>query len=262
MITITSKDNTIVKQVKKLLSAGKYRKRENAFVAEGLRLCRDLALSKGTILITLATQRFQEDYEKDFALIAQNSKACYTVTDGIMNTLSDTPSPQGVICVCEIPAFSSMPQNQGKFVILEQVSDPSNLGAVARTAEAMGIDGLFISGGCDAFHPKALRASMGALLRLPVYHATMEEIFDCMHTLQVPTYGAVVKNAHYGVGQVDFSGACGVIIGNEASGLTQSTIQACDKTITIPMAGRAESLNAAAAACVLIWEMTGRGGAQ
>ncbi len=146
-------------------------------------------------------------------------------------------------------------------MLLEQVADPSNLGAIARTAEAMGIDGLCISGGCDPYHPKALRASMGALLRLPVYSGEMEELLNRMNTLQVPTYAAVVKNAHFPVSQVDFSGACGVVIGNEAGGITPKTANACTATVTIPMAGRAESLNAAAAACVLIWEMTGRGGA-
>ncbi len=260
MTLITSKENSIIKQVKKLLSAAKYRKREQAFPVEGLRLCRDVALGGGVISVALVTQRFTETFPRDFEMIAEKAQTCYTVSDAVMNYLSDTPSPQGVLCVCGMPGFSEMPQKAGKFVILEQVADPSNLGAVARTAEAMGIDGLFISGGCDAYHPKALRASMGALLRLPVYSADITDILDCMNTLQVPTYAAVVKNADLAVGQVDFSGPCGVVIGNEAGGITPETANACFKTITIPMAGRAESLNAAAAACVLIWEMTGRGG--
>ena len=235
---ITSKDNATVKQVKKLLSGAKYRKREGAFVMEGLRLCRDAAQNGVSISATLVTEK----------------------SESIMNTLSDTPSPQGVVCVCNIPSFASLPEQAGKFVLLEQVADPSNLGAIARTAEAMGIDGLCISGGCDPYHPKALRASMGALLRLPVYSGEMNEILSCMNGLQVPTYAAVVKNADYEVGQVNFAGPCAVVIGNEAGGITPETASSCTNTITIPMAGRAESLNAAAAACVLIWEMTGRGG--
>lgn len=257
---ITSKDNTTVKQVKKLLSAAKYRKRECAFVMEGLRLCRDAAQNGVIISATLVTERFIADFSEDFKEISAASQTCLTVSESIMNTLSDTPSPQGVLCVCEIPSFEAMPSKAGKFVLLEQVADPSNLGAIARTAEAMGIDGLCISGGCDPYHPKALRASMGALLRLPVYSGEMKELLNCMSTLQVPTYAAVVKNAEYGVGQVDFTGPCAVVIGNEAGGITPETTKNCTNTITIPMAGRAESLNAAAAACVLIWEMTGRGG--
>ena len=257
---ITSKDNPTVKLVKKLLSAAKYRKREGAFVMEGLRLCRDAAQNGVCISATLVTEKFTADFPEAFGEIQAVSKTLLTVSESIMNTLSDTPSPQGVICVCKVPCFASLPQKAGKYVLLEQVADPSNLGAVARTAEAMGIDGLCISGGCDPYHPKALRASMGALLRLPVYSGEMEEILSCMNTLQVPTYAAVVKNADYGVGQVDFQGPCAVVIGNEAGGITPETAKNCTNTITIPMAGRAESLNAAAAACVLIWEMTGRGG--
>lgn len=258
---ITSKDNATVKQVKKLLSAAKYRKREGAFVMEGLRLCRDAAQNGVTIAATLVTEKFMEDFPRDFEVIKTASRGWYAVSESIMNILSDTPSPQGVLCVCEIPPFDSLPTKAGKYVLLEQVADPSNLGAIARTAEAMGIDGLCISGGCDPYHPKALRASMGALLRLPVYSGEMEELLSCMSALQVPTYAAVVKNADFPVGKVDFSGPCGVVIGNEAGGITEKTAKACTCAITIPMAGRAESLNAAAAACVLIWEMTGRGGA-
>ncbi len=257
---ITSKDNATVKQVKKLLSGAKYRKREGAFVMEGLRLCRDAAQNGVSISATLVTEKFTADFPEAFGEINAASKACFTVSESIMNTLSDTPSPQGVVCVCNIPSFASLPEQAGKFVLLEQVADPSNLGAIARTAEAMGIDGLCISGGCDPYHPKALRASMGALLRLPVYSGEMNEILSCMNALQVPTYAAVVKNADYEVGQVNFAGPCAVVIGNEAGGITPETASSCTNTITIPMAGRAESLNAAAAACVLIWEMTGRGG--
>ncbi len=257
---ITSKDNPIVKQVKKLLSAAKYRKREGAFVMEGLRLCRDAAQNGVIISATLVTEKFVADFPKDFAEIEGASKAGFIVSESIMNTLSDTPSPQGVICVCEIPSFEALPTKGGKFVLLEQVSDPSNLGAIARTAEAMGIDGLCISGGCDPYHPKALRASMGALLRLPVYSGEMDKILQHMKDLQVKTYAAGVKNADFPVGGVNFEGPCAVVIGNEAGGITPNTVRRCTNTITIPMAGRAESLNAAAAACVLIWEMTGRGG--
>ena len=258
---ITSKENATVKQVKKLISAAKYRKREGAFVMEGLRLCRDAAQNGVTVTTTLVTEKFIADFPRDFEEIKSASRCWYTVSESVMNTLSDTPSPQGVVCVCQIPSFEPLPQKPGKYVLLEQVSDPSNLGAIARTAEAMGINGLCISGGCDPYHPKALRASMGALLRLPVYSGEMEELLTSMKALQVPTYAAVVKNAEYGVGQVDFSGPCGVVIGNEAGGITKETAEGCTHTVTIPMAGRAESLNAAAAACVLIWEMTGRGGA-
>jgi TrmH family RNA methyltransferase len=256
---ITSKENSIIKQTKKLAQNSKTRKKEGAFVAEGLRLCRDVAQCGGVILSAFMTEAFTASFAEDAAVIAQNAQHVFTVSQGVLAHLADTDSPQGVLCVCQKPNFANLPQQGGRFVILENVGDPANLGAIARTAEALGVDGLLISGGCDPYHPKALRASMGALLRLPVYENSMEEILGCMQNLQVPTFAAVVYNADCKAGEVPFQGHCAVVIGNEANGITEKTAKACDTRITIPMAGRAESLNAAAAACILIWEMTGRG---
>lgn len=256
---ITSKDNPVIKQIKKLVQNSKTRKKEGSFVAEGLRLCRDVAISKGTILTVLVTEGFLADFPEDAQIITRDAQRVLTVSDGVLSYLSDTDTPQGVLCVCKKPAFSLLPQKGGRFVILENVGDPANVGAIARTAEALGVDGILLSGGCDPYHPKALRASMGALLRLPVYEAPMEDILSCMHRLQAVTFAAVVSGADCKVGEVIFPKNCGVVIGNEANGITPVTAAACDGRITIPMAGRAESLNAAAAACILIWEMTERG---
>jgi TrmH family RNA methyltransferase len=256
---ITSKDNPAIKQALKLVSNTKARKKENAFVTEGLRLCRDVAQSGGVIRTAFMTQAFGEEHPEDAGAIASVAEHVFTVSEGILAHLSDTSTPQGVLCICGKPAFSALPKTAGRFVVLENVSDPANVGAIARTAEALGVDGLFLSGGCDAYHPKALRASMGALLRLPVYEAPIDEILSHLKDLQVTTYAAVVYDADDTVTHTRFPTACAVVIGNEANGITPDTAATCDTKITIPMAGRAESLNAAAAACILIWEMTGRG---
>ena len=262
MMIITSKENPAVKQAAKLVASAKNRKKEKAFITEGLRLCRDVAQSGGGIRTAFMTESFVEDFGADADLIAAVSAHAFTVSDGIMQHLSDTDSPQGVLCVCQKPDFSALPQRAGRFVVLENVGDPANLGAIARTAEALGVDGLLVSGGCDVYHPKALRASMGALLRLPVYEAEMAHILTHLHALGVTTHAAVVYDADCAVTKVSFDRACAVIIGNEANGITPQTAAACNNRITIPMAGRAESLNAAAAACILIWEMTNRGGSK
>ncbi len=259
MMIITSRENAVVKQAHKLATTAKTRKKEQAFIAEGLRLCRDVAQGDGVIRTAFMTQGFLTDFPQDATLIGQRAEHCFTVSDSIMQHLSDTDSPQGVLCVCQKPDFSKLPQQAGRFVVLENVADPANLGAIARTAEALGADGLLVSGGCEVYHPKALRASMGALLRLPVYEGDMEAILTRLGELGVTTYAAVVYDAQQAVTETQFGSACAVVIGNEANGITPQTASACDKTITIPMAGRSESLNAAAAACILIWEMMGRG---
>lgn len=260
MMIITSKENPVIKQAHKLATSPKARKKEQAFMTEGLRLCRDVAQSDGVIRTALMTEKFAQDFPADATLISHAATHCYTVSDSILQYLADTDSPQGVICICQKPDFSELPHQPGRFVLLEQVADPANLGAIARTAEAMGVDGLLVSGGCEVYHPKALRASMGALLRLPVYEGEMASMLSHLRRLGVATYAAVVYGADIPVNQADFDRPCGVVIGNEANGITRETAQQCDARITIPMAGRSESLNAAAAACILIWEMTGRGG--
>ena len=260
MMTITSHNNSIIKQARKLTQDGKARRQAGLFVVEGLRLCRDAAQNGGVVRTAFMTPAFAEDRPDDAQAFLRLAAQTYTVSPSVMAKLSDTPSPQGVLCLCQTPAFGVLPAAAGRFVVLENVSDPANLGAVARTAEALGLDGLLVTGGCDAYHPKALRASMGALLRLPVYTADAGEALACLKQLGVTTYAALVRDADRAVTRADFSGPCAVVVGNEANGLTSATAAACDGSVTIPMAGRAESLNVAAAACILIWEMTGRGG--
>jgi TrmH family RNA methyltransferase len=141
--------------------------------------------------------------------------------------------------------------------VLENTADPANLGAIARTAEALGISGLVISSqGCDPFSPKAQRAGMGALLRLPIYISS--ELISDLKGLSdkgFSLFASVVQDADSDVSKVKYPENCCVLIGNEANGLTNEIISVCDQKITITMKGRAESLNAAAAACMIMWEM-------
>ena len=227
-------------------------------MAEGLRLCRDVMQNGGRVHTVFMTERFARQEPETARMAQQASQNTFWVTDGLMNKLADTTSPQGILCICHTPAFGRLPEAAGRYLMVENLADPGNLGTVARTAEALGLDGLLVAGGCDVYQPKALRASMGALLRLPVYTGSAEDLLGRLKTLKVPTYAAVVQNAQKRLGQETFA-HCAVVIGNEANGITPQTAALCDHTITIPMAGRAESLNAAAAAALFLWEMTGRG---
>jgi TrmH family RNA methyltransferase len=136
---------------------------------------------------------------------------------------------------------------------LENLQDPSNLGAISRTAEAFGLDGIFLKGGCDPYSPKSLRASMGALLRIPVYQT--HDLFKEFDKAGLVSYAAVIDKDAQKLGTVSFAPGSVVIIGNEANGIAKETIARCDNRITIPMDGKAESLNAAIAASIIMWEM-------
>lgn len=147
-----------------------------------------------------------------------------------------------------------------KLLLLENIQDPANLGAMSRTAEALGISGLLVIGGCDVYSPKALRASMGALLRLPVEVAgtTAEDSISVLQNAEAlgfRTYASTPAADAVPVTTVDFSGPVLCVVGNEANGVTPQTMDTCTARVTIPMEGRAESLNAAAAGAILMWEM-------
>lgn len=258
---ITSKENKLVKSVKKLLTSSKERKQTGTFVLEGLRLSADAAIN-GYTVDTLIIAESVEESDRLNSLV-EKSKTVVKVSDSLFSYMSDTVSPQGVMCIVKMPQMKSIEDiKSGRYIVLENTADPANLGAIARTAEAFGISGLIVlKSGCDPFSPKSQRAGMGALLRLPVIMC--DDIADTVKLLKskgFELFASVVSNADCNVTEVDFSRNCAVLIGNEANGLTDTAISFCDRKITIPMRGRAESLNAAAAASVIMWEMTRKEG--
>ena len=269
METITSVKNERVKAAAKLTSSAKARREQGLFVLEGLRLCMDVVRSG----LRCAELFVGAEYE---ALVACSDEV-FLVNDAVLEKLSDTRTPQGVCCVVRMAAPASLLErapatgapasetdvSATKLLLLENVQDPANLGAIARTAEALGISGLLVSGGCDVYAPKALRASMGALLRLPVevVDASREgsepvlSLLEKAEALGFKTYASTPAADAVPVTEADFSGKVLCVVGNEANGVTPETMTACAERVTIPMAGRAESLNAAAAGAILMWEM-------
>ena len=143
------------------------------------------------------------------------------------------------------------------YLALESVQDPANLGAALRTAEALGIGGAVLGGECcDMYSPKVLRASMGAVFRLPIFRAeNMAQAVGSMNADGFATFAAVPDREALPVTRADFSRPCVAVVGNEGNGLRPETIRACSISVNIPMAGRAESLNASASAVILMWEM-------
>ncbi len=254
---ITSKDNKLIKTVKKLLTSSKERRQTGLFILEGLRLSADAAVN-GYNIETLIVAESVEESDRLNAL-TERAELRIKVPDSLFSYISDTVSPQGVMCVVKMPPKKTVNDiTDGKYIVLENTQDPANLGAISRTAEAFGINGLIVlNKGCDPFSPKAQRAGMGALLRLPVILAEdIAEVLNILKEKGFKLFASVVSDADCDVTKADFSGNCAVLIGNEANGLTETAIPACDSRVTITMRGRAESLNAAAAAAVFMWEMT------
>lgn len=256
MLNISSKDNKIIKNISKLISKSKCRKEQGLFVVEGLRLCTDAIRSNAQIDTFICTEEALIKYPQATEELKANAKNSYVVTPNIFSILSDTKTPQGVICV--VKALDNKPQFDkinSKYVLLQNIQDPSNLGAVLRSADALGFCGVILTKDCcDILSPKVCRASMGAVFRVPFIVCDDECEFTEKFNLTGNSYAAVVRD---GTSITDFKyeGNTLLCIGNEGNGLTDRLVSKCTYAVTIPMKGNAESLNAAAAAGIIMWEM-------
>ncbi|MBR6510260.1 MAG: RNA methyltransferase [Clostridia bacterium] len=252
---ISSKDNSLIKLISKLQTSKKCRYENGLFVLEGLRICKD-ALDTGTVFDKLIISKSAlEKLSEDIDILSENAKECIEIPDYIFEKLSDTKSPQGILAVCKMKEINAEKIDiNGRYLAFENVSDPSNLGAVARTCEALGVSGIILSNdGCDPYSPKVLRASMGTMLRMPLY--ILDDFAKDLAKLPLKKYACVVDKDAKSIKETEFNDGSIVIIGNEANGITDETIAVSDSKITIKMTGKAESLNAAAAAAIAIWEM-------
>ena len=253
---ITAKNNPKIKEIRALLASAKERRNTKLFVLEGVRLCCDAVKSGCEIGSVFYTESCEEKFFDDISELKSAAAGCFCVSEEIFKSISDTVTPQGVVCTVKIPENTFEYREGGKYIALDTVQNPDNLGAVSRTAEALGIDGLIVSGGCDIYNPKALRASMGALLRLPVLVcADLGEEIKKAEALGIPSFAAVPDSTAKSVTEVYFGAGALCIIGNEGNGVSKEIIDKCRYSVTIKMRGRAESLNAAAAASIIMWEL-------
>ncbi|MBP3381515.1 MAG: RNA methyltransferase [Clostridia bacterium] len=258
---ISSKENHLIKQWKQLSNDGKARKKQSLFACEGARLCADAALSGVCINVVLYTEHAAKTYGDRLNAVLAVAKNAYEITPQIASFMADTQSPQGIFCICAMQKrnlSSDDLHTNGKYLALEDVQDPSNLGTIIRTAEALGIDGILLSAGCcDVYSAKVLRGSMGGVFRQQILHtADMGETAVALRKAGMHTYACVPADTATPISRLPLNKGCVCFIGNEGNGLRQSTIDACELSVTIPMAGRAESLNAAMAAGIVLWEMT------
>ncbi len=255
-VKLSGKDNPTVKFVAKLQNSSRFRRENGLFVLEGLRILSDAADNGVAFKKLFFTQGFREKNEGELNAFLRNSDESFEVSDPVFEKICDTKTPQGVLAVCEIPVavYDLSRVKKGKFIGLENLNDPSNVGAICRSGEALGVSGIVISGdSCDLFSPKVLRTSMGTVLRLPVFVA--EDFTEFLKTTCLQKIACVVDKNAEKITNVTFQNDCIVLIGNEGNGLTDEAVDLSDVKTTIPMSGRVESLNASVAAAVAMWEM-------
>ncbi len=260
---ITSRDNRMIKEYRRLLSDARYRRECGRFVVEGARLCADAVASGITPDAVFLTDHARRQYPMQAATVAAAAREVYTVPESIAAHLADTATPQGMFVIAALPPLSAELRADGRYVALEALQDPGNVGTVIRTAEAFGLDGVLLSDGCcDPYSAKVLRASMGGVFRLPLYAAgDLAVTLPRLAQQGLRSLACVVSGDAVAVQEAAWGRSCVAVIGNEGNGLRPETVEVCSASVTIPMAGRAESLNASMAAGIVLWEMVRKDGA-
>lgn len=254
MERITARTNEKIKYAASLLSASG-RAAHGEFLAEGARLCADAAQSGVKITRAFFTGQALEKYKSYINHILEVCGECYEITPEVAEKLSDTKVNQGVFAVCCMNESENSFSCGGKYILAENLQDPSNLGAICRSIEALGLDGIIVCGGCDIYNPKALRSSMGSAFRINIFNTadTVSFLQDAKQN-GMKTFAAVLDKDSTDIRDADFSSGVICCVGNEGNGLSKEAADACGFKIKIPMKGKAESLNASAAAAILAWE--------
>lgn len=246
---ITSIQNEKVKLAKMLQGAAKIRRKEGLMVLEGARLVRDALLTGHMPTFLLTTSAFHD--ETVATIVRDMQLELLELTDVVMTHASDTQQPQGILGVFPLPQ-PNLPQHPSHLLILDSIRDPGNLGTILRTAAAAGVDAVLLSPTCaDAFAPKVLRAGMGAHFRVPLASLSWEEIQQ--YCAGKPVYIADgAGETRYD--QSNWADGWALIIGSEAHGAGDNARSLATHRIRIPMAADTESLNAAVAAAVILFE--------
>lgn len=245
---IVSRSNPLVKRLRALAASADFRREQGQFLCDSPKLVEE-ALRWGAAVRTVVCT--------DPAALPElwSGVDCVTVSQDVMSAVSPARTPQGVLCVCDLPDTALPSRLDGRrYVVLDGVQDPGNVGTVLRTADAFGADGLILLPGCaDPFSPKTVRASMGAIFRCPVWQCEPEDLKELLRVSGISLYGAALREDTVDARAVRYDRAA-IAIGSEGRGLSQKVLDLCDVTVRIPMEQRCESLNAAIAAAVLLWE--------
>lgn len=251
---ITSTSNPQIKRLVQLQKKSKAREQEKVFVVEGLRMFVEVPkeqLQKVYVSETFYNKKKQELNLQDFPL--------EVLSDHVFEYVSDTKTPQGILCVVRQKSYdldSLLQVENPHFMVLDNLQDPGNLGTILRTSEGAGVDAVFLSkDSVDIYNPKTIRSTMGSIYRIPfVYVEDLLSLLDLFRKKGIHSYAAHLqgKNSY---DKEDYRLGTAILIGNEGNGLREEVAKKADIWVQIPMHGQVESLNAAIAASVLMFEV-------
>lgn len=250
---ITSTSNPQVKNLQQLAKKARARNEQGVFLVEGIKMFQEAPKDK--IQNVYISKSLYEEKGQAFL----GGQQAEVLDDRVFAAVSDTKSPQGILCVLEQYHYkieNILCRRDPHLLLLENLQDPGNLGTIMRTAEGAGVDGIILSRDCvDMYNPKTIRSTMGSVYRMPFLYAdSLDEILMSLKEKGIHTYAAHLEGKHC-YDQEDYRRGCAFLIGNEGNGLSEELSRKADVWVRIPMHGKLESLNAAVAASILMYEV-------
>ena len=244
--SITSRRNPLLTHTKKLLTSRAYRENCGEFAADGVKLLAEAARWYPGLHTVIAEEG------TELCKLSDNIRVVRVPKD-VMQSVSLMDAPQGAIFLCRLPE-ETKPRLMPGTLLLDGIQDPGNLGTILRTADALEVSVVLLDGCADAYNPKTVRASMGAVFRTQPQHLTREAAINACREAGIPLLATAMSSDAADLREADL-GASAVIIGSEGQGICRMLFDAAERKIIIPMSPRCESLNAAVAATIVMWQM-------
>lgn len=249
---ITSSSNPKLKTISQLNKKAKFRKELGLYVVEGWKMY--VEAPKNEIEQVYVAEHFLEKHPE----ILKEHPHCEVVQDKVFTAICDTQTPQGILCIMrrkQKDIKSLMKKKNPFLILLEDLQDPGNVGTILRTAEGAGVDGVIMTKNCvDIYNPKTIRSTMGSIYRVPFFLIEdMNELLNLLKKHEIKTYAAHLAGKN-NYDQEDYTKGITIMIGNEGNGLSDSLAERADCLVKIPMCGQLESLNAAMAAGIFMYE--------
>lgn len=255
---ITSKDNEKIKNFRRIASSRKYREKFGSFILEGARLVLDSCRENADIKYLIASEFAAAEYKELVDELEEKIGNVYIVSSEIAKYISLTENSQEIFAVCGLKKHKTaeeLMKKGGRYVVTVKIQDPGNMGTIIRTADAMGVDGVIAVNCCDIYNPKTVRSTMGSLFRADIAFANEDELFEVLKNNEITSFASVIDPDAHSLTDCNFKNGAAVLIGNEGNGLDREIVRKCDERLTIQMKGNVNSLNAATAASIIMWEL-------
>lgn len=257
MKEILSTKNAMIKEFKKLHKK-KYREENQQYIIEGFHLIEEAAKADAQIDWILFNQRGKTEWS--VWIDQQSDDLLIYVSDEVLDSLSELPTPQGILAVVKMPDEEKKINFSGGWLLLDNVQDPGNVGTMIRTADAAGLAGVILGdGSSDIYNTKVLRAMQGSNYHFPVIRKSLVDVINEFKDAKVPVYGTELNPEAVSYKKIIQSENYALIMGNEGQGVSTELLKRTNKNIYIPIKGAAESLNVAIAAGILMYHLESDG---